>query len=194
MEQLLAKYMKYGKLVKDNQTGAVYKFIDDMDKTSAYAKAVNMDAWNRYKLLAAWLKHWEKDPCFRARFTGNIQECKKEHDDYEEEIQVCDVSAANQVRFVTTDGYTKFIVNDLDVILVNGIRAMVVYLDETHFTFGTGIEMSLYGDCFHIYQFAVFCKEHSVKIERIEPRDNMVEVHIDQLNPDHCGDFVKCTD
>lgn len=194
MEQLLAKYMKYGKLVKSEQAGTVFKLIADMDEMKASVKAVKLDNWARYKLLTAWLRNWDVDSDFRARFKEDIQECKKEHGLYEEEIQVRDVSPANQVRFVTTDGKTKFVVNDLDVILVNGIRALVVYQDEMHFTFATGIAMNLYGNCFHINQFAEICDKNSVELELLKPEANTVTVFSDQLNADGYGDLVKCTD
>lgn len=194
MEQLLAKYMKCGKLVKDSRTGAVYKLIADMDEGSASVKAVNQESWGRYMILAAWMRNWDKDPDFRARFTEDIKERRKELAGYEEDIKVCDVSPANQVWFVTADGRVKFIVNDLDVILVNGNRALVVYLDETHFAFGTGNATDICGGYFHIDQFAEICKKHSVKLELLSPEENTVTVYAGQLNSERYGDFVKCTD
>lgn len=190
---MLAKYMKYGKLVKDNQSGTVYRLIADMDEMSVSVKAENLEAWERYNLLSAWMRNWDNDSRFRKRFTGNIKKCGKERARYEEEIRICDAFPVNKVRFITADGKIKFTVDDLTVILVNGIRALVVYLDETHFTFGTRIETNLYGGCFHIDQFAGICDIHSVTLQLMEPADNGMTVYTDKLNADRYRDFVKCT-
>lgn len=195
MEQLLAKYMKYGKLVKNNQTGQVFKLMDDMDEGKPSVKAIPMEDLSRYELLTAWSQNWDRNAySFRERFTENIEECRAERLTYEKEIQICDVSPANKVRFVGKRGTPNFVVNDLDVILVNGTRALVVYQDEMHFTFATGIAMNLYGNCFHLDQFAEICDRHSVVLERLKPEENTVMVFSEQLNADGRGDFIKCID
>lgn len=195
MEQLLAKYMKYGKLVKNNQTGTVFKLIAGMDEYKENVKAVPIDSWRRYELLTAWSRNWDSNAySFRERFTENIEDCRAERMSYEVEIRVEDVFPDNDVNFVNLDGTTKMTVKDLTVIRVNGIRALVVYDDECHFYFGTGIAMNLYGGTLHKYQFAEICDEHSVKIELIDPEENTVTVYQNQLNADGYGDFIKCID
>lgn len=195
MEQLLAKYMRYGKRVRNPKTNIAYKLIADMDEHKETVKAVPMDSWRRYELLTAWSRNYDSNTySFRERFTENIEDCRRERLNYEEEIRVEDVFPDNEVIFVNVDGTTKMTVKDLTVIRVNGIRALIVYDDECHFHFGTGISMNLYGGTFHKHQFAEISDRHSVKIELIDPKENTVIAYPDQLNADGYGDFIRCID
>lgn len=195
MERLFAKYMKSWKRVRNPKANVTYKLIADMDEQEDTVKAVQMDSWRRYELLTAWCRNWDNDTQgFRDRFTENIESCREERLSYEKEIRIEDVFPDNEVSFVNLDGTTKMTVKDLTVIRVNGIRALVVYDDDYHFHFGTGIAMNLYGGTFHKHQFAEICDRHSVKMELIDPKENTVTVYSKHLNADGYGDFIRCTD
>lgn len=167
MNQEFARYMMWGKRVKGLTNE--YKLVENMDGNKETVKAVNMDNWNRYELLTAWVRNWEQNSIgFRDRFKGDIKECEIERVSYEEEVEIRDIEPNNKVRFVTVKGNTIFETLDLSRILVNGVAAMVVYMDECHFTFADKISTNLYGGCFHIDQFAEICKNNGVEISLIE--------------------------
>ncbi len=160
MDKNFARFMKWGKLVK-NLSNVTFKLVENMNDNSELVKAVNMDNWQRYELLKAWIRNWEANSMgFRERFTGNIEDCKVEMHSYEVELQISDIEPANKIRFITSDYKTKFEVMDFDIILVNGESKRVIYLDECHFQFEKG-------SCYHICQWAEICEKNSIAIEHI---------------------------
>lgn len=195
MEQLLAKHMRSWKRVKNPKTNVTYRLIADMDEHQETVKAVRMDYLSRYELLTSWSRNWDSDTYgFRDRFKENIEDCRAERLGYEEDIRVEDVLPDNDVRIVNLDGTSRMVVKDLTAILVNGIRALVVYDDECHFHFATGIGMNFYGGTVHQHHFAEICEKRSLKLELIASGENTVTVYPDQLNADGYGDFIKCLD
>lgn len=158
MLKQFAKYMKWGKEVKNSYTDAVYKLVENMDESKETVKAVNMDNWRRYELLRAWSRN----------HVGVSEEEAKEMKGYEEELKIADIVPNNKVRFITSDYKTKFEVKDLSTVSVNRTMARVAYLDECHFTFVDKINTNLYGGCFHICQFAEICEQNGIEVKAID--------------------------
>lgn len=166
MDKAYAKYMKFGGMVA--YAGKKYKLVADMNEKEETVKAVSMDNWGRYHMLSAWIMNWEQNSIgFRDRFTGNIEDCRAERTTYEVELKIQDVQPCDKVRFVKTRGHEEFEVTNLSRVLVDGEAAMVVYMDETHFTFADKISTRLYGGCFHIDQFAEICDANNVDVRQI---------------------------
>ena len=161
MVKQYAKYMKYGKVVECSWTAEHYKLIEDMDESKDTVKAVAVDNWRRYELLGAWIRNWNKDEKFRERFTGNIEECTKEHDGYETELRIADVTPANKIRFITSEYKTIFEADDLSLVKVDGKAKRAYYIDECHFGFVGGL-------AYHICQFAEICERSGIEVKPIE--------------------------
>jgi hypothetical protein len=160
MEKTYAKFMKWGRLV-NNKSSEVFKLIEDMDNNNNTVKVVNMNNWKRYDLLKAWIRNYESNSMgFRDRFDENIEDCKKEMQSYETELQITDIEPANKIQFITPNYKTKFEVKNLDSILVNGESRRVIFLDETHFQFEKG-------SCYHICQWAELCDKNGIEINPI---------------------------
>ena len=155
MDKQYAKYMTLGKQVRTITEGYVYKLIEDMDPNKDTVNVINMDNWERYRLLKAWSENQ----------VGVTDEQRKEMTGYVETVSIDSVVPYNKVRFITPDYKPLFEVNDLDDVLINGEPHKVAYIDETHFTF-VGESMALYGGCLHIDQFAEICARngHAVAV------------------------------
>ena len=69
------------------------------------------------------------------------------------------------VRFIDSHYGTKFKVQTLSTILVNGHPAKAVYIDPTHFRLiETDINTRMWGDTFHICQFAELCEKSNIEV------------------------------
>lgn len=159
MEKNFAKFMKWGKLVK-NISNEVFKLIENMDNNKDIVKTVNMENWNRYDLLKAWIRNYESNSMgFRDRFDGNVEDCKNEMQSYETDLQITDIEPANKIRFITSDYKTKFEITDFDSVLVNGESRRAIYLDECHFQFEKG-------NVYHICQWAEICEKNGIEIKQ----------------------------
>ena len=159
MLKMYAKYMKNGKLVKSSWTDEVYQLIENMDAEKGTVKAVAVKNSNRYDTLCAWLRNWNNDKGFRERFSGNIEDCKIEKENYEQVLKISDVTPANVIRFITSGYKTKFTVGDLSKVKVNGRTETVAYIDGYHFCF---VESN---DVFHICEFAEFCERSGIEVK-----------------------------
>ena len=160
MVKQYAKYMRYGKVVRCSWTAWDYKLIEDMDAEKATVKAVLLDNYERYRLLGIWIENWNKDSGFRERFTENIDACIKEREAYVEELRISDVTPVNEIRFITPHYDTKFVVNDLGRVKVNGKTQKVYYIDEYHFGFVDGA-------VYHICEFAELCEKNGIDINPV---------------------------
>jgi hypothetical protein len=159
MEKEYARFMKWGKLVK-NTSNETFKLVEDMNNNSEIVKAVSMDNLQRYELLKAWIRNWEQNIIgFRNRFTENIEDCKIESKNYEVELRITELEPANKVRFITPNYEELFTITDLDYILVNGELRRVIYLDEYHFQFEKG-------NVYHICQWAELCEKNKIEISK----------------------------
>jgi len=159
MEKNFARFMRWGKLVT-NSALEKFKLIENMGENDTI-KAVNMDNWQRYDLLRAWIRNYESNSMgFRDRFTGNIEDCKIEMQSYETELRITGIKPANKIRFITSDYKTKFEITDFDSVLVNGEPRRAIYLDEYHFQFEKG-------SCYHICQWAEMCEKNAIEVKQI---------------------------
>lgn len=156
MDKQFARYMRIGKKVEI--AGTVYQLIEDMRENKETVKAVNEKNLRRYELLRAWSRN----------HVGVTEEQAQEMKGYEEELVIESVEPHNKVRFITSDYKTKFEVNDLSNVIVDGVTARVAYLDECHFTFVDKINTNLYGGCFHICQFAELCEKNGIEVKPVE--------------------------
>ena len=156
MDKQFARYMRIGKKVEI--AGTVYQLIEDMRENKETVKAVNEKNLRRYKLLRAWSQN----------HVGVTEEQAQEMKGYEEELVIESVEPHNKVRFITSDYKTKFEVNDLSNVIVDGVTARVAHLDEYHFTFVDKINTNLYGGCFHICQFAELCEKNGIEVKPVE--------------------------
>lgn len=168
-----APYMICGKTVESDWTGDVFKLIEDMDTDKGTTKAVNIQNWNRYNLLGAWIQNWEQDrPGFRANFARNfslsMDEVKEERQGYEEVLKLSCIKPHDKIRFITVDYKPKFSVRDLSQISINGKAGRVAYIDENHFAFVDKFSIKRYGSCFHIAQFAELCEKNGIEVKPLE--------------------------
>ena len=176
MTKQFAKYMTYGKKVACSWTGEVFSLIEDMDGNKETVRAVNLNNLRQYQTLNAWSRNWDNDSNFRERFSasiekgehGTIEDCREERKSYEVELKISDITAKDKIRFITPNYETKFEVDNLCMVLVNGKAARVAYMDETHFTFVDKINVNFYGGCFHICQFAEICEKNNIEVRPIE--------------------------
>ncbi len=167
MDKQYAKFMRCGKLVI-NRTGEAFKLLDNMDERHDDVAAILVKNEDRYRLIRCWQRNWANDESFRARFKEDIVKLAAEADAYEERILVADVEPANYVRFITSSYKEKFKVRDLDCVMVNDEKRMVVYVDETHFSFADGKGSNLFGGCFHICQYAELCEKNGIRVAPIK--------------------------
>lgn len=159
MDKKFAKYMNYGKRVTDCN-GTVYKLIEEAEGKET-VKAVREDNLKRYDLLTAWVRNWDTNSgSFRERFTGDIEDCRKERVGYEESVNVAKIIPCDKVRFISSDYKTKFEVDNFSEVLVNGERRTVVYLDDYHFKF-------IGGWTYHICQYAELCEKNGIEVSRL---------------------------
>ena len=149
MDKQYAKYMTWGKQVKTITDGNVYKLIENMDADKDTVLAINVNNWERYRLLKAW----------SGNQVGVTDEQRKEMEGYVETLFIDSVVPHNKIRFITPDYKELFEVKDLEDVLINGEPHKVAYIDEAHFTF-VGESLALYGGCLHICQFAEICERN----------------------------------
>lgn len=174
MVKEFAKYMTWGKIVESLHTGTTFKLIEDMDKKKDTVRAVSMENWKRYDLLKAWIRNYDQAVWgFRDKYSQKDADgWKAEKQSYEVELKIDCIKPCNKIRFITPDYKTKFEVENLSLISVNGKAARVAYLDETHFTFVDTVSMNLYGGCFHICQFAELCERDGIEVKPL-PKPNL---------------------
>lgn len=161
MNKRFAKYMRYGKTVKSSWTDNEFKLIEDMNENKTTVKAVSLEKLRRWELLKAWIYNWEHDKDFRERFTMNIEDCRKEKSNYEEELKISDIIPNNKIRFIYPDYTSKFEVDDLSKVLVNGKSVRVAYYDDYHFLFVDT------GRIFHICEYAELCEKNRIKVRPV---------------------------
>ena len=159
MDKKFARYMGYGKRVA-GRDGTVYKLIEEAEDKDA-VKAVREDNLKRYDLLTAWVQNWDSNSCgFRERFTGDIEDCRKERESYEEAVSVAEVIPCDKVRFINPDYQKKFEVDNFADVLVNGEKRTVAYIDDYHFQF-------IGGCVYHICQFAELCSMNGIEVSKL---------------------------
>ena len=165
MKQIYAKFLKYGHIVKSEWTETEYELIESADPEKETVKAIAVENSRRYHLLSAWSLNWDKDPGFRERFGKDIEACRTERVGYVEELRLTDITPINKVRFIDSHYGTKFEAQTLSTILVNGHPAKVVYIDPTHFRLiESDINAIMWGDTFHICQFAELCEKSNIVV------------------------------
>ena len=166
MVKSFSKYMRFGKLVKSLLTAEVYKLIEDMDENKDTVQAVNINDWERYRLLLAWEQNYKQSEDFRERFAKQgerIEDCEAERKGYIIDLAIANISPCNKVRFIDTHYNTKFIVEDLKNVIFNGKVKRVIYYDDYHFSFEDG-------RVFHICEFAELCEKNNIEVFPIEKK------------------------
>ena len=156
--------MRYGKTVKHTPSGKVFVLVEAMDENKDAVAAVSRENESRYNLLGAWIRNWEHDYSgFRERFSGDIEECRKERQGYIESLKISEVEPNDNVRFITPDYDTKFVAKDLSMVSVNGTLRRVVYYDEYHFAFAN--EKNYLGSGWvHICEYAELCENNGTVV------------------------------
>ncbi len=156
-----AKYMRYGKTVKDNRTSEEYVLLSGVDEKTNTVYGVGVGNKARLDLLSAWIGNWEKNYLnFRERWQGDVDQCRAERESYIISLPVADIEPCNRVRFITPNYDTLFEVTDFDTVKVNGEVRRVYSLDDYHFGF-------VGGAVFHICEFAELCQRNGLSVEPI---------------------------
>ena len=165
MNKKYVKYLRFGHLIKSNWSENEYELVEWPESEQETVKAVAVENSRRYQLLSAWSLNWDKDSSFRERFGEDIEACRTERVGYVEELRVADITPINKVRFIDSHYGTKFEIQTLSTILVNGRPAKAVYIDPTHFRLiETDINTRMWGDTFHVCQFAELCEKSNIKV------------------------------
>lgn len=166
MNKAYRKFMRWGSLVKSTYSGNEYKTIEQMTEDTDTVLAVGVENWNRWELLKAWERNWERDAAFRERFDKDIDACVEERKSYEVILNVDYITPEDVIRFITPDYKTKFTVKNFGTVKVNGKIRRVFYLGQCHFGFLT--EKNGEGDIFHICEFAELCERNGIDVQKIE--------------------------
>ena len=137
------------------ETGKVYRLIEDMPPEGDYVRCVDMDNWERYRLLRAWSHNQ----------VGVTVEQEAEMNNYGEMQPIDKLEPYETITIKGPDYAPRLYVRDLDYIVINGKRTQVYWIDSCHFgiTYESG-----HSDTFHIDEFAELCEKNNVNIERGE--------------------------